>query len=183
MGTEEYEEAVVSLIRKYMYHLHFTAQQVVLSGISIGSIGALYHGCELTPHAIIVGKPLVNCGSIAAGERLRRPGGFPGSLDVLKKLCGRTDEEAVKALDQKFWKKFQAACWDDTKIIASYMIEDDYDDKAYPDLLEHLDSSGVQIYGKGLHGRHNDNSRGITAWFVSQYEKLLREDFARSVGK
>jgi accessory secretory protein Asp2 len=183
MGTQEYEDAVVWLIRKYMDLLQFNAQQVVLSGISMGSIGALYHGCEITPHAIIVGKPLVNCGSIAANERLRRPGGFPTSLDVLKKLCGRTNVAAVQALDEKFWAKFATAYWQDTRIIVSYMIEDDYDDKAYPDLLEHLDSSGVQIYGKGLHGRHNDNSGGIVSWFVSQYEKLLAEDFARSVEK
>jgi accessory secretory protein Asp2 len=181
MGTSEYENAVVSLIRKYMYKLHFTSQQLILSGISMGSTGALYHGCELTPHAIIVGKPLVNCGSIAAYEKLQRPGGFATSLDLLHMLCGNSDGAAVDALNEKFWEKFSSAYWQDTRMIVSYMIEDDYDEKAYPDLLEHLDSSGVQIYGKGLHGRHNDNTKGIVAWFVSQYEKILHEDFARSV--
>jgi accessory secretory protein Asp2 len=149
----------------------------------MGSIGALYHGCDIRPHAIIVGKPLVNCGNIAVNERLRRPGGFATSLDVLQKLSGRTDARAVEQLNQKFWQRFGATRWQDTRIIVSYMIEDDYDDQAYPDLLEHLHSSGVQIYGKGLHGRHNDNSSGIVSWFTSQYEKILREDFARRVGK
>jgi accessory secretory protein Asp2 len=183
MGTPEYENAVASLIAKYLNRLHFTPQQLILSGISMGSIGALYHGCTFKPHAIIVGKPLVNCGSIAANERLRRPGGFATSLDVLQKLSGRTDAEAVEELNRKFWDRFSATPWQDTRIIVSYMIEDDYDDEAYPDLLKNLDSSGVQIYGKGLHGRHNDNSAGIVSWFTGQYEKILHEDFARSVEK
>ena len=59
------------------------------------------------------------------------------------------------------------------------MYEDDYDDTAYDRLLSELHSSGVQVYGKGLHGRHNDNSAGIGAWFKSQYERVLREDFNR----
>jgi accessory secretory protein Asp2 len=181
MGTQEYEQAVTSLIRKYLNWLHFTPRQLILSGISMGSIGALYHGCELTPHAIIVGKPLVNCGTIAVNERLRRPGGFATSLDVLQKLGGKTDAQAVEDLNRKFWDRFDRTSWSDTRIIAAYMIEDDYDDQAYPDLLEHLDSSGVQIYGKGLHGRHNDNSGGIVSWFSSQYKKILHEEFARSV--
>jgi accessory secretory protein Asp2 len=102
---------------------------------------------------------------------------------VLQKLGGRTDREAVTYLNRKFWDRFDNTSWQDTRIIVSYMIEDDYDDQAYPDLLKHLDSSGVQIYGKGLHGRHNDNSGGIVSWFSAQYEKILHEDFARSVGK
>jgi accessory secretory protein Asp2 len=59
------------------------------------------------------------------------------------------------------------------------MIEDDYDPSAYQTLLEHLSSSGVQVYGKGLHGRHNDNTGGIVGWFTSQYENVLKEDFGR----
>jgi accessory secretory protein Asp2 len=183
MGTPEYENAVASLIGKYLNWLGFGPQQLILSGISMGSIGALYHGCTFRPHAMIVGKPLVNCGSIAVNERLKRPGGFATSLDVLQKLGGRTDEAAVEYLNEKFWKRFDNTSWQDTRIVVSYMIEDDYDDEAYPDLLKHLDTSGVQIYGKGLHGRHNDNSGGIVSWFTAQYEKMLHEDFMRSVEK
>ena len=52
------------------------------------------------------------------------------------------------------------------------MIEDDYDPDAYETLLSHLQSGGVQAYGKGLHGR-------IISWFLGQYNKILREDFGR----
>ena len=57
------------------------------------------------------------------------------------------------------------------------MIEDDYDNTAYRDLLDNLKDSGVQIYGKGLHGRHNDDTAGITSWFVSQYKKIIENEF------
>ena len=67
-----------------MKELGFTRDQVILSGISMGSFGALYYGCDIMPHAMILGKPLASIGDVAANERLRRPGGFPTSLDVVQ---------------------------------------------------------------------------------------------------
>ena len=63
------------------------------------------------------------------------------------------------------------------------MIEDDYDADAYETLLLHLNSGGVQAYGKGLHGRHNDNTPGIVDWFAGQYKKILQEDFGRRMDR
>ena len=57
------------------------------------------------------------------------------------------------------------------------MIEDDYDRKAYYDLMSHMSTSGVMIYGKGLHGRHNDATYSIISWFKTQYNKVIKEDF------
>ena len=34
-------------------------------------------------------------------------------------------------------------------------------------------------YGKRITGRHNDNTSAVVEWFVSQYRRILREDFAR----
>ena len=48
-------------------------------------------------------------------------------------------------------------------------------------LISHLQSGGVQVYGKGIHGRHNDDTGAIVKWFVSQYYKILAEDFHRDV--
>ncbi|MGV1143774.1 accessory Sec system protein Asp2 [Staphylococcus aureus] len=39
----------------------------------MGSLCALYYGAQLNPQAIIVGKPLVNIGTIAEHMRLLRP--------------------------------------------------------------------------------------------------------------
>lgn len=64
-----------------------------------------------------------------------------------------------------------------TKFIISYLYEDDYDPDGYPSILSHLKSSGVEVYGKGSHGRHTDNSANVMAWFKSQYNNLLHDDF------
>lgn len=183
MGTEEYEKMIADIIRKYMAELGISGEQVILSGLSMGTFGALYYGCDISPHAMIVGKPLTSIGDVAANEKLHRPGGFPTSLDVLNYLRGATDDTAIHGLNDKFWNKFDAADWGKSKFIVSYMIEDDYDSIAYDTLISHLQTDGVQVYGKGIHGRHNDATGAIVSWFASQYEKILAEDFARRIEK
>lgn len=183
MGTPEYEKQYVDMIRKYMEELGFTPDQVVLSGLSMGTYGALYYGCDIRPHAIILGKPLASIGTVAANEKYSRPGGFPTSLDVLMFQNGALDENAVQGLNTRFWSKFEMTDWGNTKFIVSYMLEDDYDADAYQMLISHMQSEGGKIYGKGLHGRHNDNTGGIVNWFLDQYGKVLNEDFGRGKGK
>ena len=179
MGSKEYEQMMVDVIRRYMEELGFSSDQVIMAGLSMGTYGAMYYSCDILPHAIILGKPLASVGNIAGNLRLHRPGSFDTSLDVLRYLGGNTDERAVRKLNDRFWDKFDSADWEHSKFAVAYMIEDDYDSDAYDTLLSHLASSGVQVYGKGLHGRHNDDTNGIVSWFVSQYDKILREDFGR----
>ncbi len=181
MGSAQYEALMVATIRRYMEELHFTPEQLILSGISMGSVGSLYYGSELQPHALILGKPLCNLGDIAANERLVRPGVFPTSLDVMMNVCGTSDADAVERFNRRFWDKFDSADWSGTKIILSYLIEDDYDGSAYQTLLSHVQSGGAQVYGKGIHGRHCDNTEYVVEWFTSQYRKILREDFGREL--
>lgn len=179
MGDEEYERGFAEVIHKCMDDLGFSEDQVILSGLSMGSFGALYYGCDILPHAMIVGKPLVSIGDVAYNERIHRPGGFPTSLDVLNYIGGGTDREAIERVNQKFWNKFDKTDWGKSKFVMSYMIEDDYDSTAYNTLISHLHDDGVQLYGKGIHGRHNDATGDIVSWFKSQYDKILYEDFGR----
>lgn len=179
MGSSEYESMFEKAIRSHMEELGFTPDQVILSGLSMGTFGALYYGCDIRPHAMIVGKPLVHIGNVAANEKYLRPSGFPTSLDVLHSQCKDLGEKEIERLNDKFWKKFDKTDWGNSRFAVAYMIEDDYDADAYEELLSHLRSDGVQAYGKGLHGRHNDNTMGIIHWFLSQYKKILREDFGR----
>ena len=181
MGTPEYERLFVYMIKKYMKELGFNSNQVILSGLSMGTFGALYYACDIRPHAVVAGKPLASIGNVAANEKYLRPGGFPTALDVLYHQCGSLDESAVEKLNKKFWDIFDAVDWGNSKFIVSYMLEDDYDTNAYHMLLSHLKSDGVQIFGKGIHGRHNDNTNAIVNWFVTQYKKTLREDFGRKL--
>ena len=183
VGEDEYEQLMLSVLQEHLEQLGFSADQMICSGISMGSTGALYYGSMLMPHAIIVGKPLVNMGTIALNERLVRPGGFPTSLDLLLKQEGQLGKAAAEKLNEHFWAQFRKADWSRTKLILSYMLEDDYDKEAYSHMVEQLSASDAQIYGRGLHGRHNDNSAGIVQWFFSQYQKTLNEDFGRTENK
>lgn len=181
MGSEEYERALTDIIQNHMKELGFTNEQVILSGLSMGTYGALYYGCDILPHAMILGKPLASIGDVAVNERLHRPGGFPTSLDVLNYLYKDTNETCVKALNDRFWNKFDRANWQHSKFVVAYMIEDDYDMTAYDTLISHLRTDGVQVYGKGIHGRHNDATGPIASWFKSQYENILIQDFSRRI--
>ena len=179
LGDEEYEQLMVESIDHYLEELGFSSEQMIMSGLSMGTFGALYYGCDFKPSAIIVGKPLASIGDVANNERINRPGGFPTSLDVLFKQYSSLDEESVQKLNKRFWDKFDNVSWDDTRFIVSYMIEDDYDSTAYPTLLSHINNDFVEVYSKGIHGRHNDNTGGIVSWFIAQYNALLKTCFER----
>ena len=139
----------------------------------------VYNGCKLRPHAILLGKPLASLGDMANNERISRPGGFPTSLDVLSKNCGDMSEQSMDVLNHRFWDLFDQTDWSHTKFIISYMLEDDYDMTAYNRLISHIDDVGVEVIGKGVHGRQNDDTYSIVAWFKNQYDDILKSDFNR----
>lgn len=175
LGGEEYEGLVCNAIQEVQRSLGFPEKDVVLSGLSMGTFGALYYATMLHCDNVIVGKPLLSLGNVARSERLLRPGIFPTSLDVLWKECGSLDGAAVDRLNRRFWDRFDATDWSGRTIYAAYMIEDDYDRDAYQRLLSHVQGTGAKVIGKGLHGRHNDDTSGVVSWFVSQIWRVLRE--------
>lgn len=177
MGSEEYESTVLDIIHKHTEELGFSYDDVILSGIGMGASGAVYYGCDINPHAVVIGKPLLSLGDMAANEKYIRPGGFPVSLDILKYLCGGTDMESVQKLNDRFWNKFDASDWGHSTFAAAYMIEDDFDETAYGKIISHLQNVGVRVYGKGFHGRHNDDDREILKWFSLELEKIIYGDF------
>lgn len=179
LGDKEYETLVVEIINKFIKIFHGTSKQAILTGNSMGTFAAMYYGCDIKPYALVLGKPLASLGTMAKHEKLERIGVFPTSLELLLKEYGALDENAIDTFNKRFWDKFNKADWTDTKFIISYLYEDDYDSTAYQELLSHLDSEGVQVYGKGIHGRHNDNTQVVIEWFKIQIERLLRVDFKR----
>ena len=179
MGSASYEEAIRNEIQKALDVLGFDASKLILSGLSMGTFGALYHGASFSPHAVIAGKLLLNGGQIAKSAAISRPDEFATSLDVLYELTGGCDDAACAALDERMWDRIRSANFTDTTIAVAFMREDDYDGGAYDALAEQLGGEGVRIYGKGITGRHNDNSEAVNQWFVSQYRSVLQEDFGR----
>lgn len=175
LGDAAYEKLVVDAIEKARTWLGFAPDQMVFTGLSMGTFGALYYATKLPCRDIVVGKPLLSLGDVAANERLRRPGGFPTSLDVLEKECGSLDAAAQDRLNRRFWDRFDGTDWSGRSIYAAYMIEDDYDGRAYPDLLRGMRGRGAKVVGKGLHGRHNDDTHGIVVWFKGQLKRVLAQ--------
>lgn len=181
LGGNNYEEAILKTIREAMEALGFGRDDLIMSGISMGTTGALYYGVQLRPHAIIIGKPLINLGNIASNEKTIRPGGFPTSLDVLGTQTGEAVSKNVPILNEKLWDKIDNANLKGVKIAISYMQQDDYDSTAYEDFLRHLETKDVRIYGKGILGRHNDNTNAVVEWLLSRYRTILRSDYGRQV--
>lgn len=179
LGDSEFEQMITDYVTDKLDELGFTKDELVLSGASMGTFGSLYYGSKLSPHALLLAKPLANMGNVARNERILRAGGFATSLDILMKNYDNLSDEAIEQLNNRMWDRFDNADWSHTKFIISYLYEDDYDPDGYPSILSHLKSSGVEVYGKGSHGRHTDNSANVMAWFKSQYENLLHDDFSR----
>lgn len=177
IGSEEYESALENILLEHMKKLGFKNSDVILSGISMGTFGALYYGCKIRPNTILMGKPLASFGDIADNERLKTPDGSHSWLDVLHKEYGSLGRGAVKQMNDRFWDLFDNTDWSGTRFAVAYMIEDELDGNAYENLQSHLKDAGARIYGKGLHGRHNDDTRGVVRWFASQYREIIARDF------
>lgn len=180
-GDEEYERMFVDIIKAKVSELGFLENDVILAGLSMGTTGALYFACDLKPHAVILGKPLASIGRVAKNESSIRPGGFPTALDVVSTHAGGMLEENIDRLNNRMWDKIRKSDFSNTVFAIAYMIEDDYDDIAYRELIDNLSSTGVIVYGKGLHGRHNDSTGSIVAWFVERFKSILREDYKRDI--
>lgn len=179
IGSPKYEKGIVNVIKQTLEKLNFNSHELILSGLSMGSFGALYYGAQLDPQAIIVGKPLVNIGTIADHMRLLRPEEFGTALDVLVSNEGDTSRASVQALNQKFWQTFQKKSLSNTIFAIAYMQHDDYDPHAFQDLLPILTEHQARVMSRSIPGRHNDDSPTIANWFVNFYNIILEDKFGR----
>lgn len=145
----------------------------------MGSFGALYYGAQMNPAGIVVGKPLINIGTVAENMPLLRPEDFGTALDVLLKNESGLKQEDIDRLNQKFWQKIEAADFSNTTFAISYMQHDDYDMHAFDLLLPILTRQHARVMSRGVPGRHNDDSPTITSWFVNFYNIILESRFGR----
>lgn len=182
MSSEYLENLVVEKIQEKLAWLGFTNDQLNLSGISMGTMGALYYGVKMNPHAILIDKPVISLGTVARNEQ-KRFGVFPTSLDVLNAntpLKKAPINKQIEALNKRFWDRFDDNISNDTKLIVGYKEDDDYDLNAIANILQHLSllkKSNILIK-KGFPGHHGDGVDDIS-WFKMQYKELLKIDFGR----
>ncbi|MGX7052144.1 accessory Sec system protein Asp2 [Leuconostoc palmae] len=179
LGNEQLENGIIQSIKDTLSSLNFAENELILSGLSMGTFGALYYAADLKPHAVVVGKPLVNIGNVALNEHTIRPGGFPTSLDVLYNTEGGNDKDAAEKLNERFWTKFKNTDFRNTKFSVAYMKNDDYDLTALNDIRNLFKNDETMVLSKGFVGRHNDNSYAINMWFIKQYKNILKNDFRR----
>lgn len=178
IGSSQYEKSIKMFIQEKMQELHFTNKDLLFSGVSMGSFGALYYSCDFSPKAIVIGRPLTSLGQVASNETIFRPEVFPTSLDVLiQNGDGQLDDTSIAILDARFWNKFDASSFSHTKMAVAYMKDDDYDKDAFTSLTSHAIGKDMMIYGKGIEGRHNDDPQAVRNWCLMQYHKIMEEDF------
>lgn len=175
----ELEAQLLQVIDDKLSLLGFSHKDLVLSGLSMGTYAAFYYGAQLEPHAIVVGKPLANIGGLAVNSRIFSPYGWDLAMDTIINLTGKLTKESAESLDEDFWKKFEDADFSKTTFLIAHMLHDT--DKPFQRIFDHLKKNypSSKVLHKGLEGRHNDNTRGITGWFYRQYQKLLVSDFNR----
>lgn len=179
LGSETFEQAIKKVIQDGLDYLGFNRNELILSGLSMGSFGALYYGAQLNPAGIVVGKPLINVGTIAQNMPLQRPEDFGTALDVLLKNEDGLEVSHIEHLNRKFWDKIENADFSRTTFAIAYMEQDDYDMHAFKMLLPVMTRQHARVMSRGVPGRHNDDSPTITSWFVNFYNIILESQFGR----
>lgn len=183
LGSDNLEKEVARVIKEKLEWLGFSNDQLILSGLSMGTFGSLYYAKDLEPAAIIIGKPLANIGTIAINERINRPEIWGTSLDMVTHFGGKSQNSVAEALDRKFWDKFETGHYNKTTFAIAYMEDDDYDGEAFPMIASSLKkySPEAKVLHKGFIGRHNDNSPGVNTWFLKQYRNILWHHYGRKI--
>ncbi len=125
--------------------------------------GALY-----SPHAILV-RNLCQSGDIAASLKFKRQMSLEHP-SMMQLIIGQVSQEGsvswINTLLGTGWpSRFQGY-----DLILAYMRDDDYDQQAYPDILEALYELPVRIISTSRAGRHNDAV--VRSLFVTQYKEI-----------
>lgn len=182
IGSSELEAKIRAVIQESLDYLGFDKKDLILSGLSMGTFGALYYAADFNPYAVVIGKPFTNIGDTVGAMKFKRPDEFETSADVLRNVTGGTDDRHLEELNQRFWAKFSQSAFEQTTFAIAYMENDDYDGQATSRLIAALADKGAHIYTKGYEGRHNDNSPAINKWFMRQYVQLLEDGYGRKNG-
>ena len=179
VGSNDLENQLAEIIRKYIDILGFEEEDVIFSGLAMGSFGALYYGSKFKAHSIIVCKPIVDVDYVAERTRLVRPYDFLTSLDIVK-YCDKTDDDgnpvSMKESYEELLKRWsEGEGFGDTKLVIAHMEQDDIDDQAYFNIINTQAGKQTTIIAKGYQGRHNDENTKIVDWFVNQYNRVIKE--------
>lgn len=179
IGDAEYEAQITKVIIDTLASFGFKNDQLILSGMSMGTFGATYYGADLNPNAIILGKPVFHLEDVADQLRVHRPDDFSTSLDLVNYYKHDLMVENGQQLNNFVRNKIKSGNYEGTTIAVAHMLNEDYDRHAFQSLQNLLQDSEAIVIGKGFEGRHNDGATPVRNWFISQYRRILREQFNR----
>lgn len=182
LGSEAFEADLLKVIQDTLAKLNFAPDDLVLSGISEGTVASFYYGAQLQPRAIITGKPLINLGTMATNGRIKRTQDFQPSFDILMYHTGDDTEATAQQLNDRVWQQIRKGDFSHTTFAVAHMYQDDFDNTTFPQLFDWVTTSfpHVKFLHKGIQGRHNDNTPAINAWFIKQYRMILTSEFDRA---
>lgn len=174
-----FEERIIATIEEKLSALNFDKSQLNIGGLSMGAYAALYYGARMQPHAILAGKPLANIGGLTVKSRLTTPYGWDLAMNTVLLLKGKLNEANTQEIDREFWDVFLTADFSATTFAIAHMLNDT--DLPFQSIFDHLKASYPmsKLVHKGIEGRHNDDSPGITNWFIKQFYGILMNDFGR----
>lgn len=179
LGSDELEGKLRQVIGEHIAYLGLGEEDVIFSGLSMGSFGALYYGSQFSAHAIIAGKPIIDLGHVAERGRLVRPRDFFTIFDIVN-FWNKPEPDGGPGSADAFTRRLIER-WNgdpgfgNTKVLMSYMEQDDYDGEAYYTLLNSQTGKPTTVIARGYQGRHNDDSASIVTWFVNQYRRVIDE--------
>lgn len=150
LASKQLEKQVTDFITEKLDYLGFNSQEMIMSGLSMGTLGATYYASQLQPHAVILGKPLFSLGNVAKNGYRIRPDDFGTAFDIVHFLTGSLNQDSLEQLDLKFWQAIDQADLSRTFFAMAYMKDDDYDPTAYLDFLDRVQGKKLRLFLKGL---------------------------------
>lgn len=176
-GDSELEEKVINVIKEKLAFLGFTTDQLILSGMSMGTHGAIYYGAKLHAYGLILIKPIIAFEPIIRNYKLKGVGIFPTALDVVRLMEQQTEMKGYQEIDKQFFDSIAENGIEHTKLAMVYMKNEDYDDTACERLTRYYLSKNQLVLSKGLSGRHNDGLNEAIFNFQLFYQLFLTKYF------
>ena len=176
-GTTEYKDMIIKKIKDTLSYLGFSNEQLILSGMSMGTHACLYYANDLQPHSVVINKPLVNLNQVAKNQIIKAPQIFPPILDVESYLAKHMELQKSNGIDEEFWQHFDDDTLNNTQFYIVYMINDDYDDVIFDQLRDRFLQLKKVITYKAIPGRHNDNNVISTGTFFKYYSLVINKHF------
>lgn len=168
-GGDELEEKIMSVISKTIKKLNISKTHVTISGLSMGTLPALYYGAKLGIKNIVLGKPILSINRLAHNYKVKRPYELGSVLDMPTYL----NTNNFETLDEKVYTNLPKI--KNTQLYLGIMADDSYDDNFYFDLVKYLSPDNL-IHKYILSGDHNDKSADISNWFKTTLKNVSEKN-------